>query len=75
MVGLDLETLMNIAISGLGAIEDIAISGDASLDSDAKFEISDLGSLAPALGLPLPLMAISSISDSSWASTSSSSIP
>ncbi len=53
LVGLDLETLMEIAVSGIGAIEDIANEGDASLDGGAEFDIFDLGSLAPALGQPL----------------------
>ena len=53
LVGLDLETLMEIAVGGIGAIEDIANEGDASLDTDAKFDIFDLGALAPAFGLPI----------------------
>ncbi len=57
LVGLDLETLMEIAVSGIGRIEDIANEGDASLDTDAKFNIFDLGALAPGYGLPLSLFS------------------
>ena len=57
LVGLDLETLMEIAVSGIGRIEDIANEGDASLDADASFDLFDLGSLAPALGQPLSLFS------------------
>ncbi len=57
LVGLDLETLMEIAVSGIGQIEDIANEGDASLDTDAKFNIFDLGALAPGYGLPLSLFS------------------
>ncbi|MCH9052989.1 MAG: hypothetical protein IIA72_18320, partial [Proteobacteria bacterium] len=53
LVGLDLETLMEIAVGGIGAIEDIANEGDASLDGSAEFDVFDLGALAPALGQPL----------------------
>ena len=53
LVGLDLETLMEIAVSGIGRIEDIANEGDASLDGGASFDLFDLGALAPALGQPL----------------------
>jgi hypothetical protein len=53
LVGLDLETLMEIAVGGIGRIEDIASEGDASLDGGAEFDVFDLGTLAPALGQPL----------------------
>ena len=57
LVGLDLETLVEIAVSGIGRIEDIANQGDASLDGGAKFDIFDLGSLAPGYGLPISLFS------------------
>ena len=58
LVGLDLETLMEIAVGGIiKAIEDIALIGDASLDGDAELDISDLGSLAPGFGQPLSLFS------------------
>jgi hypothetical protein len=53
LVGLDLETLLEIAVGGIGAIEDIASEGDTSLDGGAEFDVFDLGALAPALGQPL----------------------
>ena len=53
LVGLDLETLMDIAVGGIGQIEDIANEGVASLDGGAEFDVFDLGALAPALGQPL----------------------
>ncbi len=57
LVGLDLETLMAIAVGGIGRIEDIANEGDASLDGGAEFDVFDLGALAPALGQPLSLFS------------------
>ena len=40
LVGLDLETLMEIVVSGIGAIEDIANNGDASLDGGDTLSIT-----------------------------------